>query len=312
MRSSSDARRKWQGLGLWLALFAASVVGIASTRSVLADSYKAARRTNDGYALPSPNFTVALSLGYRAALADLIFAHVLVSQGLHFQEKRRFEFVANYLDTITTLDPKFREPYRLADTLIVLQPKPATLDDYREARRIEERGLRHFPYDGELWLIAGQYLAYLAAPHIPEAEREAWRLEGAKKLARSCELIGSNENIPYHCITAAQLFNDAGSRNAARSFLQRVLAVSDDPEIQALAGGYLGRVVGQAERDRVEERNRRLRAVWSNDLRFVSREMLLLLGPRFDAARCAGVPARNDSACATTFRAWGEKQQDEQ
>lgn len=294
------------------ALLLGAALGVHALQPLLSERYGEVRRRDDAYYLPGPEMTKVMSLGYRAALADLIFAHVLVSHGQHFQEKRRFEFVANYLDTITTLDPKFREPYRLADTLIVLQPKPATLEDYREARRLEERGLRHFPYDGELWLIAGQYMAYLAAPHLPEAEREAWRLEGAKKLARSCELIGSNENIPYHCITAAQLFNDAGSRNAARSFLQRVLAVSDDPEIQALAGGYLGRVVGQAERDRVEERNRRLRAVWSNDLRFVSREMLLLLGPRFDPARCAGVPAPNDSACATTFRAWGEKQQDEQ
>jgi hypothetical protein len=311
MRSSSDASGKWRSTGLWALLLGLSGAGVASTRPLLAESYKTVHRVNDSYALPSPELTVALSLGYRSALADLIFAHILVSQGLHFQEKRRFEFVANYLDTITTLDPKFREPYRLADTLIVLQPTPPTLEDYRAARRLEARGLSHFPYDGELWLIAGQYLAYLAAPHVPEAEREAWRLEGAKKLARSCELIGSNENIPYHCITAAQLFNEAGSRGAARSFLERVLAVSDDPEIQALAGGYLGRIVGQSERDRVEERNRRLRAVWAKDLRFVSREMLLLLGPAFDPARCAGVPAPSDGNCETTFRAWGERQETE-
>jgi len=292
-------------------LLGLSAVGVASTRPVLAESYKTVRRVNDGYALPSPELTVVLSLGYRAALADLIYAHVLVSQGLHFQEKRRFEYVASYLETIVTLAPKFREPYRLADTLIVLQPTPPTLEDYRAARRLEERGLSQFPYDGELWLIAGQFLAYLAAPHAPEAERDAWRLEGAKKLARSCELIGSNESIPYHCINAAQLFNEAGSRGAARSFLERVLAVSDDPEIQALAGGYLGRIVGQTERDRSEERNRRLRAVWAKDLRFVSREMLLLLGPRFDPARCAGVPAPSDGNCETTFRAWGERQEAE-
>jgi hypothetical protein len=290
-------------------LLALAALGIAGTRSLLTSTYQTVRRENDSYVLPSPSLTVALSLGYRAALADLIFAHVLVSQGVHFQEKRRFEFVANYLDTIVALDPKFREPYRLADTLIVLQPAAPRLEDYRAARSLLERGLKQFPYDGELWLIAGQYLAYLAGPHVPEAEREAWRLEGAKKLARSCELIGSNENIPYHCIAAARLFDQAGSRGVMRSFLERVMAVSDDPEIQALAGGYLGRVLGQGERERAEERNRRLRAVWSRDLRFVSLETLLLLGPRFSPARCAGLAAPSAVNCDTSFRAWGERQE---
>lgn len=309
MRSSDALRSRSGGALLVGGLLAFAALGIAGTRSVLAGTAEAVRRENDSYVLPSPSLTVAVSLGYRAALADLIFSHVLVSQGVHFQEKRRFEFVANYLDTIATLDPKFREPYRLADTLIVLQPAEPRLEDYRAARRLLERGLTHFPYDGELWLIAGQYMAYLAAPYVPEAEREEWRFEGAKKLARSCELVGSNENIPYHCITAARLFDEAGSRGMMRGFLERILAVSDDPEIQALAGGYLGRVLGAGERERVEERNRRLRAAWSRDLRFVSREALLLLGPRFDPARCAGTPSPSDGSCDTSFRAWGERQE---
>lgn len=309
MRSSSPAPAgsRWTAL-LVAGLLALSTLGVAATRSTLARAHGAVKKGSDSYALPSPALTVVLSLGYRAALADLLFAHVLVSQGQHFQEKRRFEFAANLLDTITTLDPKFREPYRLADTLIVLQPVEPRLEDYREARRLGERGLANFPYDSELWLIAGQYTAYLASNHVPPEERAAWRLDGARKLARSCELIGSNENLPYHCITAAFLYNEAGNRGAARSFLERVLAVSDDPEIQALASGYMGRIAGVAERDSIAERSHRLRAVWESDLRFVSRETLLLLGPSFDSARCAGIPAPNDPACVTSFRAWGERQ----
>jgi tetratricopeptide (TPR) repeat protein len=251
-----------------------------------------------------------MSLGYRSALADLIFAHVLVAYGQHFIEKRRFEFVADYLDTILTLDPRFREPVRLADTFVILQPEPARVQDYRAARRLLERGLAMFPNDSELWLIAGQFMAYLAANNVPEAEREQWRFEGAKKLARSCELVGSNENIPHHCIVAARLFNEAGQAGLARNFLERVLAVSDDPEIQDIASGYLGRVVGAAERERIEERGRKLRALWSHDLTFVSRDAWFLLGPRFDSAHCAGLPSPQDPACPTSFRAWGEAEVD--
>jgi hypothetical protein len=288
-----------------------AVVGVAASLSVsvalrarLLEMARDVRRTHDSYYLPGPDMTVVMSLGYRAALADLVFAHVLVSYGLHFQEKRRFEAVTSYLDAIIALDPKYREAYRLADTFITLQPKPPRLEDYRNARRIEARGLAEFPYDQELWLIAGQYLAYIAANQVPAAERDEWRFDGAKKLARSCELIGSNQNIPHHCITAAALFNEAGKRDLVRGFLERVLAISDDQEIQSIASGYLGRVVNDAERERLDDRNRRFRALWGRDLTFVSREMFSLLGPQFDPARCAGLP--RSAACATSLRAWGE------
>jgi len=283
-----------------------AVLAADALRGALVEQYLSAKRRQDTVLLPPPELSRLMSLGYRSALADLIFAHVLVAYGQHFQDKRRFDLAANYLTTITALDPKFRDPYRLADTLITLQPKPPPLEAYRAARRLQDKGLKEFPYDTELWLISGQFMAYLAAPQLPAPEAAEWRLEAARRLARSCELVGSNENIPHHCITAASLFNEAGRTDAARSFLERVLAVVDDPEIEGIAGGYLGHLAGQAERARVQERALRFRALWSKDLTFVSREMLLLLGPRFDTGACAGAPSNPGATCHTSFRAWGE------
>lgn len=305
MRSSSRFRR-------WLpwVLFGTSWFFADQLRPKLLEGFLASRRTDDAIVLPAPQVTRLMSLGYRSALADLIFAHVLVSYGQHFQEKRRFELASDYLMTITALDPKFREPYRLADTLIALQPEAPPREAYIAARTLQDRGLQNFPHDSELWLISGQFLAYLAAPQLKGAEADEWRMEAARRLARSCELVSSNENIPYHCITAASLLNDQGRVQAARSFLERMLAVTDDPEIEGLAGGYLARLVGQAERDRIEERNLRFRALWARDLRFVSRETLLLLGPRFDSARCAGLRPVQTSDCFTSFRAWAEARVD--
>lgn len=300
----SDRRRSSALLLLTLGL---AVTLIAAVRPSLMRTYAGVKQRQDAYWLPGAELTRALSLGYRAALADFIFANVLVSYGQHFQERRRFEFVADYLDAITTLDPKFREPYRLADTLIVLQPERPRREDYVRARRLLERGLEQFPDDGELWLTAGQFMAYLAAGQLPPAEREAWRLEGARKLARSCELLGSDPNLPRQCVTAALLFNQAGNREAVKGFLEKVLSVSDDPEVHALASGYLGKVAGEAEREHFDERNRQLRALWARDLTFVSRDALLLLGPRFEPARCAGIPSSDLEGCATSFRAWGER-----
>lgn len=301
MKSSSALRL----LPLALLLVVGAVVH--ELQPLLFEIHSNVRRREDANYLPGPDTTKLLSLGYRSALADLIFAHLLVSYGQHFQERRRMEFAAHYLDVITSLDAHFREPYRLADTLIVLQSTAPGPEDYRAARRIQDRGLEAFPYDQELWLIAGQFLAYIAAPHVPPSEYQDYRLEGAKRLARSCELIGSNQAIPHHCITAAVLFSEAGKRDVVRGFLERVMAISDDVEIQTLAGGYLQRVASEAEQDRVEQRNKRFRARWQNDFTFVSREMLALLGPKFDPARCAGVLAAETNTCIASFRAWGER-----
>jgi hypothetical protein len=285
-----------------LVLAAGAVIGLL--RPGLAARYHTLRVTSDVYPLPPPEQVVVASLGYRAALADLIFAHVLVSYGIHFQERRRFEFVGEYLDTVNALDPTFRLPYRFADTLVVMSPEAPRLEDYQKAREILERGLENLPYDSEIWLTAGQYMAYLARPHLPEELREEWKLRGAEILARACELASDNENIPYQCITAAHLFDTAGEREAAIESLRRILAVNDDPEIERLAYGYLSRYLSEREREAGERRKQAFEAVWKRDLPLVSKDTMLIVGPRVDTARCAGPDRSGEPGCETSWVAW--------
>jgi hypothetical protein len=283
----------------WRALIALGVglVLIGAERSKLADAQHAITSRHDAYLLPPPEQTEVLSLGYRAALADLIFAHVLVSAGIHLGEKRLFEFADLYLETINTLDPKFRDPYRYADAILTLQSVKVPEDMYRKARRILVRGTEQFPYDQALWAAAGQFLAYMAPAQLSDpVEAKATRQEGARLLARACELIGSNENIPYHCVTAARLFSDAGNRAASQAVLEKLLVVSDDPEIRQLANAQLAAMGVQAHTQRFEQ----LRHA---DLPFVSHTGFAALGPAFDPATCAGKRDRApDDPCSTSFR----------
>ena len=98
--------------------------------------------------------------------------------------------VARY-DASGALDPTFVEPYRFADTLLVISPRPPRLEDYVKATEILERGVKNLPYDTELWLVAGQYMAYVARPHLPdEAMKARWGKRGAELLARANEVLG--------------------------------------------------------------------------------------------------------------------------
>jgi hypothetical protein len=294
-------------LGLLLVIL--SALSIASLRSRLATHFQAVQLESDDYLLPPTEQTVSGSLGYRSALADLIYAHVLVSYGIHFQEKHNFEFVGSYLDTVNALDPKFRDPYRFADTLLTLQPKEVGLASYVKARQILERGLRELPFDTELWSSTGQFMAYIAAPRFSDENLAAeWRLEGARKLARACELISNNENIPYHCINAATLLSEAGEQAASKKFLERIQIVNDDPEIQALASAALRRISSPESSQDLEERLKRVTAVWVKDLPFVTRTALFVLNPGTDPALCAGLMHTGDVACASSWRDRSEDQ----
>jgi hypothetical protein len=248
-----------------------------------------------------------MSLGYRAALADFIYAHLRVGHGLHFEEKRRFEHVKDYLDVITTLDPKFVEPYLYADTFLTIQPVPARFEDYVAAREVLLKGTRELPFNQQVWFVAGQFIAYIAPPNIADPElKQSWRLEGAKILARACELATNNPNIPYQCLAAATLLNKAGEREALIQMLTRTLAVSDDEELHQQVLAVLGEWVGEQSREREQRRVQQFQKTWAADLRFISKEQLLLLGHGFDVVKCAGralQPLPNEE-CAITWREW--------
>ncbi len=289
---------KWNRSDLLaLGLLALGVGLLTVERARLAEAHHRITQKHDVYVLPPKDQAVAWSLGYRAAAADLIFGHVMVSAGIHLSEKRLFEFAAPYLETVNELDPKFRDPYRYSDALITLQTVEVPQEAYRQARTILLRGTRELPFDQQLWSAAGQFLAYLAPPRLHDAaEQAAFRQEGARLMARACELIGSNENIPYNCITATKFFTDAGNRAASTALLQKLLVVSDDPEIRAMANAELAAMGEQAHTLRFEK-------AWREDLPFVTHNFMATLGPRFDPADCAGNPSTaRGEACTTSFR----------
>jgi hypothetical protein len=284
---------------------------LGSQRASLGARFSAVKDGSQAFLLPGVEQTYVASLGYRSAVADLIYGHVLVSYGLHFQRKRLFEHVGDYLDVITRLDPQFRAPYWFADTLLTLQPKAPPQESYRKARQIQERGLAQFPHDQALWSASGQFLAYLAPTHLTDpGEREDFRRAGARHLLQACNLISSNDAIPYHCVTAARLLDqEGGNRAAIVSFLERLQAMSDDPAIQAMAGSYLSRVAGVEAQAAAAARQARFRARWKEDLALSPRVESAAVGPSFDAAACAGRPGLNHQPCATSWAAWGALEQ---
>ncbi len=306
-------RELGQVTGRWKAAVVVLLSGalVAFAQHYTRSAHATLRVQDDVYPLPPPDQMLVLSLGYRAALADFIYGHVLVSYGLHFEQRRRFEHVGKYLETIIELDPKFAQVYLYSDTLVTLQPLPPRDEDYDVARALLLRGTQELPSDQRVWLTAGQFIGYLAPPRFSDPERkERWRREGARLLSQACELASDNRAVPYHCLAAATTLNRSGQREALIQMLTRTLAVNDDPRIRQTALATLQQWVGEQEQEQARLRLEAFDAARTEHLSFLTVEQALTWGSPWRFAACAGASTAldgdddEDGHCATSWADW--------
>ena len=295
------------------AALAAAMGIITQVQAPLAAEHKRVKVKHDVGFLPPPKQLSAMSLGYRAALADILWAHVMVSQGLHSTQRRRFENLLGLYDGINELAPKWRRPYMLVDTLVTFQVSGTPrYEEVVRTREILERGVAERPMDAELWLNLGQFVAYIAAPSYLEETRpevaKRWRIEGAEYLVRASELSGENSAIGWQSIGAARILYQAGRTDAVIRFLERTLAVTDDEMLKADLLQKLQHLNNEHDQYALEARYEGFRQLIQGEVRFItSRNLALALGPPFPPAACAGPVKPDQPHCATSWKAWSER-----
>lgn len=300
-------------IALTLAIVTAAAAAVSSVRSTLFSRHQQAKNEHDVYFLPPADQLGSMSLGYRHALADVLWAYVLVSQGLHSFEQRRFENLTRIYEAINTLAPTWRSPYLLADALITFQANVTPYEDVLKAREILELGTKHRPYDAEIWLNLGQFVSFVAPwsylddTHPKVALR--WRTEGTEYLARAAELgAGGDGLVAWQALGGASILRKAGQRDAAIRFLERTYAVTDDAELKQELLTQLARLTDEKHVEQHRKRSDAFKDAWKDDLPFVSRDLVLLLGPPPELAACAG-GGDHSQRCATDWRTWYDRHQ---
>jgi hypothetical protein len=300
MRTSS----RWPAFS---ALLLGSLIGIGLSRGHAAAGYASLRKAPDYYGLPRPEQLQVFSLGYRSALADLLFGKTLVEAGVCFAERRVFEALPKYLDAVVSLDPTYRDVYYYADSLLTLSTVIMPRENYRIARDLQARGRKVFPDDAELWMNSGMFMAYLAPAQLPESEdKREWRVAAARVLQHACD-IWPTEPAPPGCLGASTLLSKAGERAANEGALRRLIAISDDPAVRTEALARLAKLLGQ-DQARVEaEKLGALAALQARDVPLATAAAYQMLGPPTDPKACTGlVELAERPACASSFRAWAE------
>ncbi len=283
-------------------------IGVDRIRPALADICHRVKQEGDVFLLPPPNQLGKVSLGYRAALVDWLWADLLVQSGIHFADKRPFEDLERYVDGIIALEPDFPTLYRYVDTLFVYRPPAGTTEDARKARAYLERGTRERPFDHQIWLQYGQFTAFLGPTYLTdEDEKNRWRKEGAEAIFRSVELGGDADRS----LSAAGMLSRRNEREAdlrSLSHLERAYALADDPQTQEAIRQKIIRLQSEDVAKRAESRRKILDERRTREFPFLKRGEYLLLAPVVDAAKCTGIEASKSRACALGWtEALGEK-----
>ncbi len=266
-------------------LLAVSVLGVARVQPRLAARVHEVKVDHDVYLLPPPSELRAMSLGYRAAAADAAWAKLIVEYGTHWSEHRPFDDAAKYMEAILALDPTYPLVYKYAETLIVYHPPVGTLQDWYVARGFLERGTRERPYDSEVWLHYGQFLAFAAGSFVKDqAELDRYREEGARAIVHAVELGADADRT----ISAATLLSRYGQRDAAIRDLRRAYALTDDDRDRGLIAQKLAVLGATADKDEIESNMRVIESRWRDEFAFLSRDAYMLIGPIRDPNKCVG------------------------
>lgn len=309
----------WRDIARLAAVWGIAIGLLIVSRGPAADTHHRVDETSDVYMLPPPSVVEVMSLGHRAAVADYLWANVLVEQGLHTQEKRRYENMPYLIDTINALDPTFRDPYLLIEALTVFQVNGVAEADIRRAREILERGAHNLPNDPEVLSAAGTFIGLMApSSYLSDpAEQERWTVDGAGYLARAAELGNDKKMIGWQALGGYNLLRKTGRHREAVQFLQRALAGTDDEELRQRIKTTLDKLAqtdmalekGEQKRAMASFRRRqdRFDEIWRTTYSLASRTATLVMGPPYDSAYCAGGRHRDDARCALDWANWAAR-----
>jgi hypothetical protein len=283
-------------------VFVVCATGVGFLQPALAKKAHEIKESGDVYPLPPPAQLHAATLGWDAAIVDLLWSKLLVDYGTHWTEHREFLETPRYADAILELEPTYAPLYRFIDTMLAYRPLQGTEKDVREARAYLERGTRERPADRDVWMEYGQFIAFIAPSFLKDpTEIARWRKEGAEAMGHAVELGGD----PDRALTAATMLTRAGATDAATRYLERAYAFTEHPSMATVhdaIGRRLTELQASGLRDAADAAAHAIDQRWQSEIPFVSRDRYLLLGPSVDAAGCAGLASAADPSCTRDWR----------
>lgn len=240
--------------------------------------FAAAQTYEDVYYLPPPDYLVLGSLGYRAALADLIWMKALVYYGEELVHRGDVSHLYRYGDAMIALDPDFKRVYRWIASSALYRTGEIALSDAQAAIRYLERATQRFPDDGELaWELGANYTYELASMLPIGPERDAARRKGLDYLEAA---VLRNAGPPWLVLQTASQLQALGRREQAIRHLEDAYAVTSDPDVKEQIERQLTRLRSARYAEALRRAQTDLEAARRRDFPYIDSTLYLLVGAR--------------------------------
>ncbi len=263
------------------------LAGLTQVQPRAMAAYTSAQKYEAVYYLPSPDWLRVMALGYREALADLIWMKALIYYGDELIHSGGASNACDYAEAMSALDPQFKRPYQWVAVAGMYNPTGIVPKDVMlRVSRLLTRGVEQFPEDGHTWWTAGSTIRFDVVPEldINDPIREQLAEKAAEYLQKAALLGGGPE---WLALTNSAELVRLGKTETAVAHLEAQLAATKDPalreRIAARIADLRGAAYAEAIRASVDEFNRN----HARDFPYVSSDMYMLLGPRID-----GYPSR--------------------
>lgn len=174
-----------------------------------------------------------MSLGYKEALADLVWVRALIFSGERIGDND-VEAITRYVDAITGLAPRFHRPYLWGGiTTVYGGSASVSREMVDQAIGIYRRGLEQYPESHELLYPLGMLLTHQvgSTPGYSAREREALSREGIE-LIRKAAAFGADPLVRKYAATLVS--EHAASDQLAIQFFEAQLAQAEDEAYRRL------------------------------------------------------------------------------
>jgi hypothetical protein len=220
----------WAQRALLLVVVGGLALTVRSTRLYAFAEHQRGQHYEDIYYLPSADSLPTLSLGYQAALADLIWCKSLVYFGEEIGHRGPVKYVFAYTDAILALDPSFRAAYRWVATAALYRPTAIDMNDALHAATYLQRATDRWPDDGELHWDYGSLLRFEIAPLEADKDEKRSLLEQARPHLEAAARLGAGP--AWLALDNVQLLNKLGHAEQAIRKLEELRETVQDDEMQ--------------------------------------------------------------------------------
>jgi hypothetical protein len=273
---------QWLGRVFVVVALIAAALCAGHTRLDSQGHFASTRRYEDIYYLPPADWLKVFSLGYREALASLIWTQTLIYFGDEMVQRRPSKHLYRYTDAMLSLDPYFKRAYRWIASAGSYRVGTTGRPDILRSIDYLERAARLFPDDGEIaWDLASFYL-YELRPHASsDKERDEANRKGLEHL-QVAVLRGAGP--AWLALNAASQLEKMGQREQQIAFLKEAYGQVSSDEVRQQIADQLGLLQSQSFAEAFTREQTQAEADRKRDYPFLDMDLFLQVGakPAFD------------------------------